>query len=136
MLQAGHTVQLGKETAPQHVVTRLHAVDGEHRALRICICERPDRVSDAISTRRCGEGKLKRRAKCCHSLPKLTGQHLRNQPAERRARRDPTRTGDALASGWWPTPQLELCHAVKRIEASSSQFIKTFLLVHQKFSRN
>ena len=43
-LQAGHAVQPLQEAAPQHVVTHLHAVDGEHRALKICICERPDRV--------------------------------------------------------------------------------------------
>ena len=91
-LQTGHAVQLLQEAAPQHVVICPHAVNGKHCTLRICVGERPARVSDAISARPCGEGELVWCTNCFNGLPELTSQRLRNQPPERRAGGDPTHT--------------------------------------------
>ena len=75
-----HVVQLLNETAPQHVVVCPHAIDGEHCTLRICVCEHPDRVSNAIGARPLWRGQNDK------LLP------LRNQTAVRRACGDPTHT--------------------------------------------
>ena len=76
-LQTGHAVQLLQEAAPQHVVICPHAVNGKHCTLRICVGERPDRVSDAISARPCGEGELI----WCTQRPSRIDEPMSSQPA-------------------------------------------------------
>ena len=50
--ETGDTVQLGEETAPQDVIVRPHAVNGEDCTLGVCICHRSDGVTHAVSSAR------------------------------------------------------------------------------------